>query len=62
MGCRLDENILSCTLILFGLPRFWVWSGYGEETEEMREVLIPGGRPRLIGRILRIQDDYDIRR
>jgi len=39
----------------------WVCSRCGEERGETREILIPSGRARLIGRILKMRDDYDIR-
>jgi hypothetical protein len=39
----------------------WVCSRCGEEREETREILIPSSRARLIGRILKMRDDYDIR-
>lgn len=39
----------------------WVCSRCGEETEETNDVLVPSDRARFIGRILRMQDDYDIR-
>ncbi len=39
----------------------WVCSRCGEERDETRETLIPSSRARLIGRILKMRDDYDIR-
>ena len=39
----------------------WVCSRCGEEREETRETLIPSSRARLIGRILKMRNDYDIR-
>jgi hypothetical protein len=38
----------------------WVCSRCGEEREETREVLIPSSRARLIARMLRMRDAYDI--
>ena len=38
----------------------WVCSRCGEEREETREVLIPSSRARLIARMLKMRDSYDI--
>ncbi len=39
----------------------WVCSRCGAEREETRETVIPSSRARLIGRILKMRDDYGIR-
>jgi hypothetical protein len=39
----------------------WVCSRCGEEAEVTSDVLVPSDRARFIARILRMQDDYDIR-
>jgi len=39
----------------------WVCSRCGTEREETRETLIPSSRARLIGRMLKMRDDYGIR-
>lgn len=39
----------------------WVCSKCGAEKEETRETLIPSSKARLISRILKMRDDYEIR-
>jgi len=39
----------------------WVCSKCGAEREETRETLIPSSKARLISRILKMRDDYEIR-